>query len=90
MKIIAVITLAAATLITGCAAMDPSVRMARQGYPKAYIAAYEDGCSSGENAAGSIMSGFRKDVRAFAASGEYQQGWSDGFAVCNGKYKKLR
>jgi hypothetical protein len=52
------------------------------GLPPAYAEGYEDGCSSGNAAAGSTFHSATKDDSRYAADSQYAQGWDAGFAKC--------
>ncbi len=69
--------------LTGCASQKEM--MIRQGYPPAYAEGYQDGCTSGNNAAGSIMDQFRKNVQQYQQDTNYRQGWDDGYKQCKAK-----
>ncbi len=69
--------------ITGCASQKET--MIEQGYPPAYADGYQDGCSSGNNAAGSMLDQFKKNVQLYKENNDYHQGWDDGYKQCKAK-----
>ena len=84
MKRIAIIILAFA--LSACAADDLKNRREKlAGKPEAYKDGYVDGCSSGNQVAGSPYYPFQKDPQRFESDKMYAQGWGDGFTVCKGE-----
>lgn len=80
-----------ATLLTGCASFNLDMdrkELERQGQPKPYIDGYIAGCASGRSPL-NMNYDFTKDVRRFANDGYYQQGWNDGFRVCEADEQRL-
>lgn len=67
--------------LTGC--QSAHQHMIDQGYPPAYADGFEDGCSSGRQAAGLMVGGFRKNVARYLHERQYETGWDDGFRQCN-------
>ena len=53
-----------------------------KGYPPAFADGFDDGCSSGRQAAGVITGTFRKDVPRYLKDRAYAEGWEDGFRQC--------
>lgn len=53
-----------------------------KGYPPAFADGFDDGCSSGRQAAGAITGEFRKDVPRYLKDPLYAEGWSDGLHQC--------
>jgi len=72
--------LLALLLLAGCQTTHEQLLAA--GYPPAFADGFQDGCSSGRQAAGAISGEFRKDVPRFLADATYATGWSDGFNQC--------
>ena len=70
-------------VLAGCASQKEM--MLKEGYPPAYAEGYEDGCGSGNNAAGSVLDAFKKDVSRYKRDSTYRQGWDDGFKQCKAK-----
>ena len=64
--------------------------MIKQGYPPAYAKGYENGCSSGNNAAGSILDHYKKDIQSYKQNSNYRQGWNDGYKQCKAKQDSLQ
>lgn len=52
------------------------------GFPPAYADGFEDGCSSGRQAAGVPAGDFRKNVPRYLQERQYESGWDDGFRQC--------
>ena len=69
-----------ALLLSGCETTHE--QMINQGYPPAYADGFQDGCSSGRQAAGLMVGGFRKDVPRYLHERQYESGWDDGFRQC--------
>ncbi len=69
--------------LSGCVSQREA--MINQGYPPSYAAGFEDGCSSGRQAAGNMFEHFRKDVPRTSSDRQYAQGWADGFSQCKGQ-----
>ena len=67
----------------GCASQKEM--MVKEGYPPGYAEGYEDGCGSGNNAAGSVLDAFKKNVSRYERDSTYRQGWDDGFKQCKAK-----
>ncbi|WPN46530.1 MULTISPECIES: hypothetical protein [unclassified Pseudomonas] len=67
-------------LITGCQSTHDD--LLAKGYPPAFADGFDDGCSSGRQAAGSISGEFRKNVPRYLKDPLYAEGWSDGFHQC--------
>ena len=66
--------------LTACASTKEA--LIERGFDPAYAEGYDDGCSSGQNAAGGIFSETRKDASRYASDDQYTQGWDAGFAKC--------
>lgn len=87
----AIITLPVILLIlclSGCASQKEI--MINKGYPPDYAQGYQDGCASGNNAAGSMMDQFSKDVRLYKDNSNYHQGWNDGYKQCKAKQEAFQ
>jgi hypothetical protein len=67
-------------LITGCQTTHED--LIAKGYPPAFADGFDDGCSSGRQAAGAITGEFRKNVPRYLKDKNYAEGWSDGFRQC--------
>ncbi|WP_347902116.1 hypothetical protein [Pseudomonas purpurea] len=67
-------------LIAGCQSTHED--LIAKGYPPAFADGFDDGCSSGRQAAGAITGGFKKDVPRYLKDAQYAEGWSDGFRQC--------
>lgn len=74
--------------LTGCSSQQEI--MIKQGYPPAYAKGYENGCSSGNNAAGSILDHYKKDIQSYKQNSNYRQGWNDGYKQCKAKQDSLQ
>lgn len=73
-------------LISACEAVpSDTARLQQEGYDPSYITAYDDGCHSGRASAGNMFEHLTKDVKLYSQSSEYEQGWEDGFRVCEGR-----
>lgn len=68
-------------LLVGC--QSTHEQMLDQGYPPAYADGFQDGCSSGRQAAGLMVGDFRKDVPRYLHDRRYESGWDDGFRQCH-------
>ena len=75
-------------LLAGCVSESEMLR--EQGYPAAYADGFEDGCHSGNQAAGSLFDQFAKDVNRFNSDNDYEQGWSDGFRQCETQQESIQ
>ena len=85
------ITAAAASclfLLFGCVSQKET--MIKEGYPLSYADGFDDGCHSGNKAAGSLFDQFKKDVRRFERDRQYAQGWSDGFRECESEQEAIQ
>ena len=67
-------------LIGGC--QSTHEELLAKGYPPAFADGFDDGCSSGRQAAGAINGTFRKNVPRYLDDARYAEGWSDGFRQC--------
>ena len=67
-------------LLAGC--QTTREELISKGYPPAFADGFEDGCSSGRQAAGAISGEFRKNVPRYLRDKQYAEGWSDGFRQC--------
>lgn len=67
-------------LLAGC--QTTHEQMIAQGYPPVFADGFQDGCSSGQQAAGAIGGTFKKDVPRYLKQPEYATGWDDGFRQC--------
>lgn len=72
--------LCVALLLAGCETTHD--QMVNRGYPPAYADGYQDGCSSGRQAAGLMVCDFHKDVPRYLHDRQYETGWDDGFRQC--------
>ena len=68
-------------VLTGC--QTTHEQLINQGYPPAYADGFQDGCSSGRQAAGVMAGDFRKDVPRYLHNPQYETGWDDGFRQCH-------
>ncbi|PWB35427.1 hypothetical protein DCO48_03135 [Pseudomonas sp. SDI] len=66
--------------LTGC--QSTHEQLINQGYPPPYADGFQDGCSSGRQAAGVMAGAFRKDVPRYLHNRQYESGWDDGFRQC--------
>ena len=78
---------AAAMLFAGCASTAET--MMNKGYGPDYSYGYSDGCDSGRKAGGSMLDGFKKDVRRYDRNFKYREGWDDGYKECRSEEKQL-
>ena len=67
-------------LLAGC--QSTHEQLLAQGYPPAFADGFDEGCSSGRQAAGVISGEFRKNVPRYLKDANYAEGWSDGFRQC--------
>lgn len=74
--------------LTGC--VSQREKMIKEGYPPAYADGYQDGCSSGNNAGGSLFYVFKKNIKSYSNDINYQKGWDDGFRQCKARQKALQ
>ena len=75
-------------LLSGCVSQKEA--MLKEGYPLSYAEGFDDGCHSGNQAAGSVFDQFKKDVRRFESDNQYAQGWSDGFRQCESQQEAIQ
>ena len=75
-------------LISGCASQKEI--MLKEGYPLSYAEGFDDGCHSGNQAAGSLFDQFKKDVDKFETDSKYAQAWSDGFRQCESQQEAIQ
>lgn len=64
--------------LTGCFG-SMHEQMEHNGMDASYSQGYEEGVSSGKNAAGGLGYTLKKDTRRFANDEQYRQGWTDGY-----------
>lgn len=69
-----------ALLLAGCESTHQ--QMVERGYPPAFADGFQDGCSSGRQAAGTITGEYRKNVQRYLHERQYENGWDDGFRQC--------
>ena len=67
-------------VVSGCQSTHDD--LIAKGYPPAFADGFDDGCSSGLQAAGAISGEYRKNVPRYLKDGDYAEGWSDGFRQC--------
>ena len=67
-------------LLTGCESTHE--HLIAEGYSPAFADGFDDGCSSGRQAAGVISGQFKKNVPRYLKDAHYAEGWSDGFRQC--------
>ncbi len=79
------VIVAAPVFLAGCVTEGELLR--DKGYPQAYTEGYDDGCSSGKKAAGSMFDEFKKDVHRFQDDADYHDGWRDGHEECESNWK---
>lgn len=73
---------AVGTVLLLAACGSPREAMIAQGHPPAYADGYDDGCSSGKEAAGGLFAEARQDASRYGADERYTAGWDDGFENC--------
>lgn len=90
MKKMIIILISISSLLPGCASLTalPADKYAKD-EPPAYKEGFNNGCFSGQSAAGDIYSKYNKDVKRANTDELYKQGWDDGYAYCNSKQKAL-
>ena len=74
------VMLCAVVWLAGCQSTHQD--LLAKGYPPAFADGFDDGCSSGRQAAGVITGAFRKDVPRYLKDQQYAEGWVDGFRQC--------
>ena len=74
--------------LTGC--VSEREMMIKQGYPPVYADGYQDGCSSGNNAGGSLFDQFKKNIQSYNNDSNYRKGWDDGYRQCKARQKALQ
>lgn len=67
-------------LLAGCQSTHED--LLAKGYPPAFADGFDDGCSSGRQAAGVISGEFHKNVARYLEDRLYAEGWEDGFRQC--------
>ena len=75
------IILGSALLAAACASTEETLR--HHGYSEDYVAGYQDGCSSGRHAAGSLLDATRQDAAVYGSNEDYRTGWDYGFHACS-------
>jgi hypothetical protein len=77
------VTLAVLTVLGALAACTSQKEaLIARGFDPAYAEGYDDGCSSGQAAAGSTFDSASKDESRYAGDSQYTQGWDAGLAEC--------
>jgi hypothetical protein len=71
----------AVTLALAACASEREALIAR-GFDPAYAEGYDDGCSSGKEAAGGMFGEARKDPSRYGADDQYTRGWDAGSEKC--------
>ncbi|AHC37956.1 hypothetical protein A7317_25205 [Pseudomonas fluorescens] len=74
------VMLCAVVVMSGC--QSTHQELLAKGYPPAFADGFDDGCSSGRQAAGVITGEFRKNVPRYLKDRLYAEGWEDGFRQC--------
>lgn len=74
-----VTVMAVLMLLGGCETTHQDLA---RGFPPAFADGFDDGCSSGRQAAGVITGQFRKDVPRYLKDAHYAEGWQDGLRQC--------
>ena len=85
-----VITAAASCLLLLSGCVTHKETMIKEGYPLSYAEGFDDGCHSGNKAAGSLFDQFKKDIKRFESDSQYAQGWSDGFRQCESQQEAIQ
>jgi len=75
------------TMLSACS--TEKERMLEKGYPKQYADGYQDGCSTGQAAAGGIGS-MDKKIRVYDSNKDYRRGWDDGRSLCYEREKSAQ
>ncbi len=78
----------ALAMLAGCGGI-PTEQQRITG-PPGYRAGYNDGCPSGEAAAGHIYARHRKDVERALRDERYRMGWEDGFRSCKARHEGVQ
>lgn len=86
MKLQLILLLATSTTLTACSSVYDD--MLSQGYSPEYARGYDDGCHSGNQAAGSYTDAFTKNNYEYQREPEYADGWRDGFQLCQVKMQR--
>jgi hypothetical protein len=76
----AVLALVAHLALAACTSTRDA--LIERGFDPAYAEGYDDGCSSGNDAAGGFFAETRKDRGRYGNDSQYSQGWDAGFAKC--------
>ncbi|WP_231422604.1 hypothetical protein [Pseudomonas sp. Leaf59] len=84
------VMLGAVLWLSGCQTTHQD--LLAKGYPPVFADGFDDGCSSGRQAAGVISGEFRKNVPRYLKEREYASGWEDGFRQCKAmrEHEELR
>ncbi len=77
-KIVIILVMAIGLISAGCITSKKQL-MVHKGFDASYSQGYEDGISSGKNAAGGLGHLLKKDTHRFADDEQYRQGWTDGY-----------
>jgi len=70
-------------MLFGCVSQKET--MIKQGFPPVYAEGFQDGCDSGNNAGGSVLDQFKKNIELYNHNSDYRQGWEDGYKQCKAK-----
>ena len=76
----AVLALVAHLALAACTSTRDA--LIERGFDPAYAEGYDDGCSSGKDAAGGFFAETRKNPDRYGNDSRYSQGWDAGFAKC--------
>ena len=75
------VMLCAVVGLSGC--QSTHQELLAKGYPPAFADGFDDGCSSGRQAAGLMVGGFSKNVPRYLHERQYETGWDDDFRQCH-------
>ena len=70
------------TLAALAACSTQRERLIEQGATPNYAEGYLDGCDSGKQAGGAILTEAKKDADRYASGSEYAKGWDEAFKRC--------
>ncbi len=70
------------TLVALAACSSKRGQLIQEGATPAYADGYVDGCDSGKQAGGAILTETKKDADRYASRSEYAKGWDEAFKRC--------
>ena len=78
------------TIISCTTPLEDATSVVGEDQPLTYRQGFADGCGSGEDAAGSYVSEFKKDANEYTNNELYKHRWDDGYDFCKSKEERNR